>query len=199
MLQQIQASGQQVSEQQLQMWLLQQYESSVLSNQARIFKDHNLEESDVREAVDVYYNSSSPNPAVVKSISKFKGLYKSIGGRPPSGASVELPKDIDLAKFCEIVKVYMEAMTECMRKIVSSHSDSSGSSTFSQSDLASIRSEFQAKADDYSNSVLKENYDIDQDTFAALMEHHQTDPNVQMLVQQLGAAQNQAFKSMGIA
>ena len=156
-----------------------------------------MDEDELQASVNSYLSSSHPD--VTKAIHQFKQLYKSVGGRPPE-KHVELPAGVDLERFCSILAKYMDSMSSCMGRIVEEHRSSSGvSGAFSEADLGAIRSAFSSTADDFSNNMLKEQFGIDQDQFAKLMENFQAEPQIQQLVQMLGAQQNKYFRELGIA
>ncbi|GMI24622.1 hypothetical protein TrCOL_g7193 [Triparma columacea] len=197
MIQQIQQSGQQIPEAQIQAWVVGEYEKALVGAQEKIFAKHSVDEDDLSDSVSYYLTSSHPD--VTKAVHQFKQLYKSVGGRPPE-KHVDLPPGVDLQKFCEILSKYMDSMSECMGDIVGKYrSDNAIDGPLKESDLGEIRSNFSSTADDFSNGMLKKEFGIDQDQFAKLMENFQTSQQVQQLVQMLGAQQNKYFRELGIA
>jgi len=72
MVQQIQASGQQIPDAQIQMWVVQEYEKGLTNVQSKVFSDHGVDEDELEEAVKFYLSQPEAYPGVSKVIQMFK-------------------------------------------------------------------------------------------------------------------------------
>ena len=79
MIQQIQASGQQIPQEQLQAWLLSEYEKGVLSTQKEIMDSEDVDEEDW-QASTMYHLKNGTSSALTDAVKEFKLMYRQIGG-----------------------------------------------------------------------------------------------------------------------
>lgn len=102
----INAQGGQVPQALLTQYLVEHFETQLREIQALVFKEFDVTEEEMEEAVEYY--EATREASVVESVNQLRQLYVNVGG----SIELDLPEDFDVDKMCLVFGDYMAAVTE---------------------------------------------------------------------------------------
>lgn len=109
LMRRINANGQNVPQQILAQYLVENFEQQLQELQTQVFSEFGVSEEDLEDAVD-YYEDLGPDgprsPEVVEATNQLRQLYINVGGR----VDLDLPEDLTVDKMCTIFEDYMAAV-----------------------------------------------------------------------------------------
>lgn len=108
----INAQGGQVPQAMLAQYLVEHFETQLRELQTVVFKEFEVTEEDLEDAVDFYEGEGEGGPPrdanVAEAVNQLRQLYVNVGG----SLDLELPVDLTVEKMCVVFEEYMSAVVE---------------------------------------------------------------------------------------
>lgn len=133
-VQQIQMAGQVIPEKQLRQLLKGEFDRALISCQAQVFEDKDVDADCLEEATWEFMDSPDEYPKVKRAVERFQKLYDSISGDETfgwtpnkakhgsdnMGTSVVVKKDLSPDELMRAATIYFDAITEEMIQLAQS-------------------------------------------------------------------------------
>mmetsp|Transcript_13854 Transcript_13854/g.18499 ORF Transcript_13854/g.18499 Transcript_13854/m.18499 type:complete len:270 (-) Transcript_13854:685-1494(-) len=192
----IQNSGQNVPQQILFQYLVEHFEQYLQELQEKIFKEYNVTEEDLEQAVD-YYEAVPPgstsgvrNEKVKEATNQLRQLYINCGGKP----CVDLPESLTVEKMCIIFEEYMSAVVAAQHAFTEHlHQIKAKGTSVTTAELQEVR---QAKISEKVAVVLKK-YHLDHLMFQTALEEFNEHPVFQAKIAAVKAKEAAAKQGGG--
>lgn len=172
------AQGAQVPQAMLAQYLVEHFETQLRDLQTVVFKEFDVTEEDLEDAVEYYENER--DASVVDAVNQLRQLYISIGG----SVDIDLPPDLTVDKMCIVFEEYMKAVMEAQAAFTQHIQNLKAKGTSATAtDLTEARQQkMQEKV-----SVVLNKHNLNTLVFQAAIEHFNDHPTFQAKVAQVKA------------
>lgn len=199
-VQQIQMTGQRIPEQQLQLIMKQELERALRTKQGSIIEMANMDMDCFEEATWEYLNPAggTPSTKVRVAVEKLQKLWQTATGEHVVGwtpfSEPEVMEPLDPEATVHAAKVYFQALTTCMRRLISEY-EISGKDLRNDTVQQQLNIDFSHQANDAGDVALQE-LGYTQQQFEASVTAHQSNPTVARALTMLSMQQQQDFATM---
>lgn len=209
-IQQMQMSGQNIPDKQLRFLLKAEFERALVTQQAIVFEEHDMDEESVRDATWKFLAEENDYPKVKRSVERFQKLYETITGekivgrRPGTQSNRSCgeglggcsTQPISKEKLLNAVTIYFNALTSAMSSVVKDF-QSKGLNLNDKGVSEKLNMEFASNANNVGEAAL-DKIGVSLEGFEAAIKKYSQDPEVGQKLAMLQMKQQQEFMAMGI-
>jgi Zn-dependent M32 family carboxypeptidase len=203
-VQQAQMAGHTIPEPQLQGIMKQELERALRANESIIVEKAKIDMDCFEEATWEFLNphrtTAPPSTKVQTAVQKLQKLWQTATGEHVVGWTPfhepEVLEPLDPDATVQAATVYFQALTDCMRRLISEY-ETSGKDLRTAAVQDALNNDFSNQANDAGEAALQ-TLGYTQQQFETSVSAHQSNPTVQRALAVLGMQQQQDFATMRI-
>lgn len=206
-IQQMQAMGQMIPEQQLRIVLKQEFERALVTKQKIVFDEVDCDEDCLQEATWAFLEEEEQYPKVKICVERFQRLWENISGESVVGKrpgkvndkSIEEDENIEIlepTRLLEVAEIYFSALTKAMGNLITEFKNQ-GKDLNSPSVAQELQMSFASIANDAGENALQD-LNITLKQFQSSIEAHSSNPQIGRALGMMQMKQQQELMSMGL-